>query len=134
MSRRARVLAWIALLASALLLVLVVVFVVHNGLSVALGLIGLGAAVTGAWWVVTGRTLRRVLGVAFVLVGLALQVVALVHAGDGGWGSAVRLARIAGAAGGGGRRGSGRAGHLALGLDAGAGAPPLAAGAPGPAL
>jgi hypothetical protein len=58
---------------------------------VVLGLIGLGATATGGWWVVTGHWARRVVGAAAVVLGVVLQVVALLHAGDGGWASVLRL-------------------------------------------
>jgi diacylglycerol kinase family enzyme len=88
---RARLLAWISLGASALLLVLIAIFLVHNGLYVLLGLAGVVIGVAGGWWIVTRRTLLRTLGFAGLLLGVALIGGALLGAGDASWASAVRL-------------------------------------------
>ena len=88
---RARLLAVTSLAAGVLLVVLVVGFLVRNGLEVALGLVGLVVAIAGGWLVITGRAFRRLLGYAGVAVGAALIAVALLRAGQEDWASIVRL-------------------------------------------
>jgi diacylglycerol kinase family enzyme len=89
--RRARLLAWISLASSALLLALVVVFLVRNGIYVLLGLVGVLIGTAGGWWVVARRSAPRALGVAGVLVGAALIAGSLLGAGDESWASVIRL-------------------------------------------
>jgi diacylglycerol kinase family enzyme len=87
----ARLLACISLLAGTLLLVLVVVFVVRNALFVALGLVGIIAAVAGGWLVITSSSTRRAIGIAVVVLGVALLAIAIIGAGHEDWQSVVRL-------------------------------------------
>ena len=72
--RRAQLLAWISLLSCLLLLVLVVGFAVRNATSLLLGLIGVLCGLAGGWWVASGRSTRRTLGFAGVLLGAALVI------------------------------------------------------------
>jgi diacylglycerol kinase family enzyme len=88
--RQAQLLACIALLASALLLALLLAFTVRNATSVLLGLLGVLFGVSGGWWVVTGRSMRRIAGLACTLVGAALLIVALLRAGSESWASVIR--------------------------------------------
>jgi diacylglycerol kinase family enzyme len=74
-----------------LLVVLVLVFLVRNGVYVATGLIGAALGVASGWWVVTGRTWRRIAGWAGLAVGAGLLVVAILGAGHESWSSVIRL-------------------------------------------
>jgi diacylglycerol kinase family enzyme len=89
--RRARLLAWISLTASALLLVLVVIFLLRNGIYVLSGLVGVVIAAAGGWWVVARRSVLRLLGIGGLIVGVALIAGSLLGAGDESWASAIRL-------------------------------------------
>lgn len=60
-----------------LLLVLLVGFIVRNLGFLLLAMIGLGLAVTGAWWVITERMPRRALGFLGAVLGVAGIVAAL---------------------------------------------------------
>jgi diacylglycerol kinase family enzyme len=88
---RARALAVTSLGASVLLVLLVVGFLVRNGIDVLLGLVGLVLGIAGGWWVITERSVRRLVGSAGVAVGAALMSVALLRAGQESWESVVRL-------------------------------------------
>jgi diacylglycerol kinase family enzyme len=88
--RRSRALAIASMTASALLVVLVVAFVLRNGLAVALGLAGVVLGAAGGWWVITEHSLRRTVGYLGVAAGTALMVVALLRAGQESWTSVVR--------------------------------------------
>ena len=87
---RARVLAILALVAVLLLAVAVVLFLVRNGVYVALGAAGFVLGITGGWWVISKRPPRSWYGVVGALLGAALLVVALLGAGSEDWESLVR--------------------------------------------
>ena len=87
-----RVWAIVSLVASVLLVVSFVAFLVHNGVYVALGLVGLVVAVAGAWWAVTRQMPRRALGIAGSVCGLGLLVFVVLAAGREDLASVVRLA------------------------------------------
>ncbi len=89
--RRARGLAVASLVAGALLVVLVLAFLVHNGIDVVLGLVGVVFAISGGWWVITERSVHRLVGYGGVVVGATLIAVALLRAGQESWSSVVRL-------------------------------------------
>jgi diacylglycerol kinase family enzyme len=89
--RRARLLAWISLAASTVLLVLVVIFLIRNGVYVLLGLVGVVIATVGGWWIVARRSALRALGFTGVLLGAGLICGSLLGAGDESWASVVRL-------------------------------------------
>lgn len=88
----ARLLALASLGCGALLFVVVVVFLVRNGVYVVFALVGAALGIAGAWWVITGRTWRRVIGWLGLAVGGAAMVIALLRAGHESWASIVRLA------------------------------------------
>ena len=87
----ARALAVLSLGCSVLLLVLVVAFLVRNGIYVVLGLGGVVLGVASGWWVVTGRSWRRVMGWAGLGAGAVLIIAALLGAGHEDWESVIRL-------------------------------------------
>ena len=64
----ARLLAVVALVAGVGFVVAVALFLARNGWYVVLGLAGVVVSVVGGWWVVTGGTVRRLVGGAAVLV------------------------------------------------------------------
>ena len=83
--RTARLSALVALVAAALLAALIIDFVISNLGYVLLALLGLLAAVLGAWAVVTKRRLPRGLASVGMLAGIGLVVAAVVGASsDGG--------------------------------------------------
>jgi diacylglycerol kinase family enzyme len=81
-SRRRRIAADVALVASVALVLCVVVVVVDNALSIVLALVALILMVAGAWWAVTEQLPRRAVGIASALIGIVIMVVAVVHAHD----------------------------------------------------
>jgi diacylglycerol kinase family enzyme len=81
-SLRRRIAAIVALAASLALVVSVVVVVVDNALSIVLALVALFLMVAGAWWVVTEQLPRRAVGISSAVIGIAIMVVAVVHAHD----------------------------------------------------
>ena len=82
-SIRQRVLAVVSLLASALLLAAILVFLVRNGLYVVAGLGGFVLGIAGGWWMVIRRGSARALGAVAALAGIGLLVFALVRVGEG---------------------------------------------------
>jgi diacylglycerol kinase family enzyme len=88
----ARLGALVSLVAGVLLFVEVLFFLARNGAYLLVGLAGLALAIAGAWWMVTERMPRRAFGIAAAAVGVALQVFALLGAGNEDWASVVRLA------------------------------------------
>ncbi len=74
-----RALAVLSLLLTAVLVVAVIVFLAHNLLWLVVALIGLAVAVAGVWWVLTERMPRRAVGIAGLVVGAVVIVVALVR-------------------------------------------------------
>jgi diacylglycerol kinase family enzyme len=88
----ARAMAVVSLVCVALLFVLVVAFLVRNGIYVVAGLGGAVLGVASGWWVVTGRGWRRTVGWAGLAAGAGLIIVALVGAGHESWASVIRLA------------------------------------------
>jgi len=89
--RRAQLLALVSLVAGVGVVAAVIVFLVHNGLYVVMGLAGLALGFAGAWWAIAHRMPRRALGIAGAAVGVAVLVVALVQVGNGSGALAVRL-------------------------------------------
>ena len=81
-SARRRAFAIAALLAAVALVAAVAVILFRNQVSVVLGLIGLFVAVGGGWWVLTEPMPRRAVGIAGVVVGFVVIVVALAMAID----------------------------------------------------
>lgn len=80
-SREARILAVLALLATAGLVVCVIAFLIANIGYVVLGLLGLGVAVWGGWSYLTGRRQRRGFGVVGLVAGFGVMAGALIGAG-----------------------------------------------------
>jgi diacylglycerol kinase family enzyme len=87
----ARVWAIVSLVAGALLVVLVVVFVLRNGGAVAAALVGLVMGIYGAWWAVTRYGARRALGVVVCVLGVGVLVTAILVAGNEDLASVIRL-------------------------------------------
>jgi diacylglycerol kinase family enzyme len=81
-ARGARLCAVVSLTAGAALALVLVVFLARNAAYLVSGLVGLGLSVVGAWWVVTTHLPRRAVGVLALLLGAAVQVVALLRAGN----------------------------------------------------
>ena len=79
---RARLFAIMSLAAGAALALVLVVFLARNAAYLFGGLVGLGLSVVGGWWVVTTHMPRRAIGVLALLLGAAVQVVALLRAGN----------------------------------------------------
>jgi len=95
-SLRHRALALLSLVATAALVVEVVVFVVHNAAWLVVALAGLVLAIAGLWWVLTERLPRRAIGLVGMVAGAALIVVAIVQAVQGAQSPLLRIA-VAGA-------------------------------------
>jgi len=72
----------VALVAVALLLAVLAVFVWRNGGSVVVALVGLALVVSGVWWLVTERGVRRTIGALSVAAGIAAIVFAGVQVGS----------------------------------------------------
>lgn len=89
MSRR--IAAVSALLAGAVLIGLVLVFLVRNAAHLLLGLLGVVVAATGGWVALTERGLKRPLGIGLLAFGLGVVIVALAAAWDGQEGIAARF-------------------------------------------
>jgi diacylglycerol kinase family enzyme len=85
-----RALATLSLAAVVLLVVALILFLVRNGLYVAMGAVGLALGVAGGWWAITKRPPRRWLGVIGAILGAAILVSALLLAGHEDWESLVR--------------------------------------------
>ncbi len=79
---RARAWAVVSLGAGLALAAVLVVFLARNGIYLVVGLIGLVLSVVGGWWVVTEHMPRRAVGVLGLVLGAAVQVVALLRAGN----------------------------------------------------
>ena len=67
------------------------VFLVRNGVFLAVGLVGLALSIVGGWWAVTERMPRRAVGFLALFLGAVVQVVALLRAGNEDLASIVRL-------------------------------------------
>jgi diacylglycerol kinase family enzyme len=89
---RRRLAAVASLLAFAGALAFVLVFLFNNGGSVLISLIGLSIAVAGGWWVITEQRLRRAIGAAGVVVGIAALVWGFTRAVSGADRVVVRVA------------------------------------------
>ena len=87
---RARVLAVLSLLATLLLAVAIIGFLVRNAVYVALGAAGLVLGVAGGWWAISKRPPRRWFGIVIALLGAGLLVAALLRVGNEDWESFVR--------------------------------------------
>src|SRR3984957_20434545 len=87
---RARLLAILSLVAVLLLAVAVVLFLVRNGVYVALGVAGFALGIAGGWWVVSPWPPRRWYGIVGAVLGAALLIAALLGAGAEDWESFVR--------------------------------------------
>jgi diacylglycerol kinase family enzyme len=77
---RQRALAVLALAADLLLLVALLVFLLNHGVELAIALVGLAIAVSGGWWMVTEEMPRRGVGIAGLVVGFVLIVLAILRA------------------------------------------------------
>ncbi len=78
----ARLWAIVSLASCVALAVVLVVFLVRNGVFLVIGLVGLALSVVGGWWVVAERMPRRAVGFLALVLGAAVQVVALLRAGN----------------------------------------------------
>jgi len=95
-SLRRRALAFLSLLATAVLVVEVIVFVARNAVWLVVALAGVALAVAGLWWVLTERLPRRAVGTVGLVVGAALVVAAIVQVVQGAQSPLLRIA-VAGA-------------------------------------
>lgn len=86
-----RVSAVIALVGVSAVGVLLIAFLIRSGLSVLIGLIGFAITVAGAWWVITERAVRRILGAVAIVVGLIIIALGLAHVVSTTDGMAFRL-------------------------------------------
>jgi diacylglycerol kinase family enzyme len=75
-----RALAILSLLATAALVVEAFAFIVSNLVWLIVLLVGLAIAVAGVWWMLTERLPRRAIGIAGLIAGAAVIVVALAQA------------------------------------------------------
>jgi diacylglycerol kinase family enzyme len=87
---RARVLAFISLVAVVCLAVALIGFLVRNGVYVALAASGFALGIAGGWWAISKRPPRRSYGIIGAILGAALLVSALLGAGNEDWESFVR--------------------------------------------
>ena len=78
----ARLWAIVSLASGVALAVVLVAFLVRNGIFLVIGLVGLALSVVGGWWVVAERMPRRAVGFLALLLGAVVQVVALLRAGN----------------------------------------------------
>jgi diacylglycerol kinase family enzyme len=81
-ARAARWWAILSLAAGLALALVLVVFLVRNGIFLVVGLVGLALSLVGGWWVVAERMPRRAVGFLALLLGAVVQVVALLRAGN----------------------------------------------------
>ena len=88
---RQRLLAVVSLATSAVLIVVLAIFLAANLLWLVIGLVGLLALGAGGWWVVTEQMPRRAVGIAGLVIGVALMVLALVKVAQTGESPAVRI-------------------------------------------
>jgi diacylglycerol kinase family enzyme len=96
-SLRRRLLAILSLLANAVVVVAVVVFLAHNLVWLIVALAGLGVGVAGLWWVLTERKLRRALGIIALAAGAVVIVLAFWQAIEGTPNLLLRIAAVAAA-------------------------------------
>ena len=83
-SARQRILAVAALAAGVGLVVVVVVLSARNAIFLVGAVIGMAAMAAGAWWVITEQQARRLIGVAGIVLGLGVIVIAaIVETSDG---------------------------------------------------
>jgi diacylglycerol kinase family enzyme len=87
----ARVFAVTSLVAGILAVILVIVFLVRNGVYIVLGLVGVLVAIVGGWWAVLESGARRLLGYGAAALGTAAMVAAVLVAGSETWASVIRL-------------------------------------------
>ncbi len=85
MKRRARLWADLSLAAGLALTLVLIVFLLRNSAYLVIGLVGLVLSVAGGWWFVTKRMPRRAVGLGALILGAAIQVVALLRAGNEDW-------------------------------------------------
>jgi diacylglycerol kinase family enzyme len=90
-----RLLAILSLVASAVLVAAVVVFLLSNLVWLIVALVGLAVAVAGVWWVLTERLPRRAVGIVVLVVGAAVVVLAVVPVTEGVTRPLLRLAIFA---------------------------------------
>jgi diacylglycerol kinase family enzyme len=76
-SGRRRALAVLALVAAAVLAISFVVFVIRNGGHLLAALVGLALAAAGAWWAITERGAKRLVGIAGIVAGAVVTAVAI---------------------------------------------------------
>jgi len=86
-----RVSALIALVGVSVVGVLLIAFLIRSGLSVLIGLIGFAITVAGAWWFITERAARRIVGAVAIVVGLIIIALGLAHVVSTTDGMAFRL-------------------------------------------
>ena len=79
-SLRRRLAALVALAGTLVLAVTVIVILFRHGDSLVVGIAGLFLVVAGGWWLVTEPMPRRAIGIAGLVAGVALLVVAIANA------------------------------------------------------
>jgi diacylglycerol kinase family enzyme len=89
-----RVLAVLAMLAGAVVTIELIVLAARNIVWLIAALVGLAIAAAGAWWTLTERQPRRAVGIAALVGGAAVIVVALVQVVQGVQGPLVRIAVV----------------------------------------
>ena len=89
-----RALAVLAMLAAAALVVELVVFVANNIGWLIVALAGLAIAAAGGWWALTERMPRRAVGIAGLVAGAAVIIVAVFQAVQGAQSPLVRIAVV----------------------------------------
>ena len=92
---RQRGLALASLGCGLILVVTVVVLAIRGLATLALALVGLVTTIGGAWWIITERMPRRVIGAAVAAVGVVMIGTAVVHASSSGDRPALRLVLVA---------------------------------------
>ena len=90
-----RALALLALAADLLLVVAVLVFLVNNGIELVIALVGLAIAVAGGWWMVTEEMPRRGFGIAGLVLGFVIIVLAILRAATTADQGLLRIAIVA---------------------------------------
>lgn len=80
MTAARRAAAIVALTASALLGVFVLVILVHHGIELLLALVGVALTVGGGWWTLTTGMPERLAGIATICAGAALTVIGIFRA------------------------------------------------------
>ncbi len=86
---RRRAAAVVSMIAAFGLIVTVVLFLLHHGILLIIGLIGVSTAAAGAWWTITERAPRRIVGIVVMAAGIIVLILGLTqlfrHSDDLAW-------------------------------------------------